>query len=131
MSEIKKELKNAILSSPIETYGVVVNGEGSPPAKNIYDVDIDSDGLRAQSTRLAQLKADRYKSDTNDRKWLAEWATGVVSVWLAFVLLILIINRNLGLSDAVIMILLGTTTLNVLGLSFIVLRGHFESKSSS
>jgi hypothetical protein len=71
MSEIKKELKNAILSSPAETYGAVVNGEGSQPAKNIFDVDIDSDSLRAQSIRQAQLKADRYKSDTSDRKWLA------------------------------------------------------------
>jgi hypothetical protein len=31
------------------------------------------------------------------------------------------------LSDSVLIALLGTTTLNVLGLSFIVLRGHFSA----
>jgi hypothetical protein len=132
MSEIKKELKNAILSSPVETYGAVVNGEGPPPAKNIFDVDIDSDSLRAQSVRLVQLKVDRYKSDTTDRKWLAVWATIIVSIWLFSVLVILVLNSLLTLmSDSVLITLLGTTTLNVLGLSFIVLRGHFNGEKES
>jgi hypothetical protein len=39
----------------------------------------------------------------------------------------LVFNKLLELSDTVMSVLLGTTTLNVLGLSFIVLRGYFHS----
>lgn len=69
---------------------------------------------------------ERYRSDTQDRKWLAEWTATVVSFWLLLVLAILMSNNSFGLSDSVLITLLGTTTLNVLGLSFIVLRGHFK-----
>lgn len=95
------------------------------------DLDIDSDELKVQR-KLKELEADRYNSDTKDRKWLAVWTAIVVSVWLLIVLLILIFNRILCvyLSDRVLITLLGTTTLNVLGLSFIVLRGHFNSSQN-
>jgi hypothetical protein len=72
------------------------------------------------------LRNQRFQSDTLDRKWLAEWATAAVSLWLFSVLLILINKVHLELSDAVIITLLGTTTLNVLGLTYIVLKGHFR-----
>ncbi|MBF9253072.1 hypothetical protein I2I11_07195 [Pontibacter sp. 172403-2] len=91
------------------------------------DIDIDSDELEAQKVQKA-LEADRYSSDTRDRKWLAIWTAVIVSIWLLVVLLILVLNAKwqLGLHDAILVALLGTTTLNVLGLSFIVLRGHFN-----
>lgn len=90
------------------------------------DIDIDSDDLKAQ-IKLKQLESERYHSDTKDRKWLAIWTATIVSFWLLVVLLILIFNSYILLSDSVLIVLLGTTTLNVLGLSFIVLRGHFLS----
>lgn len=87
------------------------------------DLDIDSGELDLQ---IKKLKAVRYISDTKDRKWLAKWAVWAVSVWLIVVLAILILNHCfIRLSDSVLITLLGTTTLNVLGLTFIVLRGHF------
>lgn len=90
--------------------------------------DIDSETLSEQID-LKRAQTDRYKSDTKDRKWLAEWSTTVVSLWLFFVLLILITNHeHLHLSDSVLNILLGTTTLNVLGLMYIVLKGHFNKE---
>lgn len=93
---------------------------------SLEGTDIDSDGLKLQEERL---RNDRFRSDTNDRKWLAKWTAWVVSVWLGGVLVILVSNKFLciQLSDFVLTALLGTTTLNVLGLSFIVLRGHFNS----
>ncbi len=92
------------------------------------DIDIDSDDLKEQ-IKLKQLESERYSSDTKDRKWLAIWTAIVVSFWLFAVLLLLSFNEKLQicLSDSVLIALLGTTTLNVLGLSFIVLRGHFMS----
>ena len=92
------ELKEEILKSPTDT----------------SDVDIDTANFD-------------YRSDTNDRKWLAEWATAVVSLWLMAVIILLASKERFRLSDAVLVTLLGTTTLNVLGISFIVLRGHFKS----
>jgi hypothetical protein len=92
------------------------------------DLDIDSDDLREQ-IKLKKLESDRYSSDTKDRKWLAIWTAVIVTLWLSTVLGILIFNEQklICLSDTVLVALLGTTTLNVLGLSFIVLKGHFNS----
>ncbi|MDQ4140935.1 MAG: hypothetical protein M3142_10465 [Bacteroidota bacterium] len=87
------------------------------------DTDIDADDLIAQRRRFEN---QRYKEDTSHRKWLAVWTAIVVTCWLGAVLYILIMNdRLICLSDTVLTSLLATTTLNVLGLSFIVLRGHF------
>lgn len=90
--------------------------------------DIDSESLEEQKA-LRKAQTHRYTSNTKDRKWLAIWSAIVVSFWLAFVLVILINNDScIHLSDSVLDVLLGTTTLNVLGLTFIVLKGHFNSK---
>ena len=94
--------------------------------KGYRDIDIDSDDLKEQ-IKLKKLESERYSSDTKDRKWLAIWTAITVSCWLCSVLVILTFNEIFlfHLSDMVLMTLLGTTTLNVLGLSFIVLKGHF------
>ncbi len=87
------------------------------------DIDIDSDNLDAQRKRFEN---QRYKEDTAIRGWLGIWTAIIVTGWLGAVLYILIMNeRYICLSDAVLTSLLVTTTLNVLGLMFIVLRGHF------
>ena len=99
-------------------------------ARRYFDSDIDSEDLSLQRKKK-ELEADRYYSDTKDRQWLAQWATCIVSLWLFFVLLILVNKDQIGLSDAVLITLLSTTTLNVLGLSFIVLRGHFTGDKTS
>jgi hypothetical protein len=90
------------------------------------DFDIDHRGLEIQKKLL---KLSRYRRNSYDRKWLAIWSAIVVSVWLAVVLFALIFNTLLcfNISDSVLIVLLGTTTLNVLGLSLIVLRGHFQT----
>jgi hypothetical protein len=86
----------------------------------------DSLNLKEQAHRRKDLENERYASDTIDRKWLAEWSAIVVSLWLFFVLIIVAYNKeHFNLSDSVLNVLLGTTTLNILGLMYIVLRGHF------
>lgn len=95
-----------------------------------HDMDIDSDDLYLQKLKK-RLEAERYSSDTKDRKWLAVWTAVTVSLWLGGVIYILMHNdKTFCLSDTVIVTLLGTTTLNVLGLSFIVLRGHFRDNKN-
>ncbi|WP_320019798.1 hypothetical protein [Labilibaculum manganireducens] len=88
--------------------------------------DIDSSDLEVQIKRK-KLENNRFDSDTYDRKWLAKWTAIVVTFWLFLVLAIVCLSSVLKLSDTVLVTLLGTTTLNVLGLSFIVLRGHFNT----
>lgn len=74
------------------------------------------------------LYNDRFKKDTTWRCRLSWWVMIVDSAWLATILVILFLNTKcLHLSDAVLITLLGTTTINVLGLAFIILRGLFSS----
>lgn len=90
--------------------------------------DIDSYVYEDQKDINQRLKNNRYESDTKARGWLAKWTAIIVSVWLVLVMATLFFNNNaFNLDDKVLITLLGTTTLNVLGLSFIVLRGHFQS----
>lgn len=73
-----------------------------------------------------KLRNDRYEEDTIHRRNLSSWAAIIVSIWLFSVILILIRNTSeYKLSDAVMIALLGTTTLNVLGMMMIVLKGLF------
>lgn len=83
----------------------------------------DSKSLKQQEQ---QLHNDRYKSDTDWRCRLSWWVIGTDSVWLSAILVILCFNNKYFLlSDTVMITLLGTTTVNVLGLAFIVLKGLF------
>jgi hypothetical protein len=100
----------------------IIQSRATPAGK--ADTDIDADDLIAQRRRFEN---QRYKEDTSHRKWLGVWTAIVVTCWLTAVLAILVYNeRYICLSDTVLTSLLATTTLNVLGLSFIVLRGHFQ-----
>jgi hypothetical protein len=96
--------------------------------KESGDKDIDSADWYIQAQTL---KNRRFEEDTQHRSWLAQWAITVVTLWLLVVVLILCNKDQLNLSDNVLIALLGTTTLNILGLSFIVLRGHFRGESES
>lgn len=83
--------------------------------------DIDAKDL------LSQAKLARYYQNTNARHDLKEWAKRVVTWWLVFVAVVLMISgfNWLKLSETVLVTLLATTTLNILGLAYIVLKGHF------
>jgi hypothetical protein len=105
----------------------VLNKESSLP-KSLSDADFDVDAIPRDRQREI-LENQRYLSDTRDRRWLATWTAYVVSIWLGLIILILVLNYWLfHLTDTVLVTLLGTTTLNVLGLTAIVLRGHFGAK---
>lgn len=87
--------------------------------------DIDAAGLSQQKTLYELI---RYHHDTQNRDWLAKWAAYVVSIWLSFVLIILFLNTAFfKLDKAIVIALLGTSSVNVLGLSYIVLKGYFPS----
>lgn len=88
--------------------------------------DVDDLSIRAQIKR-------RYDQDTDYRRHLANWVMIIVPAWLLAVIVILILCGCCVMSfDKDIMIaLLATTTVNVLGLAYIVLKGIFpESKET-
>ncbi|MDR1918826.1 MAG: hypothetical protein LBQ65_04170 [Tannerellaceae bacterium] len=90
-----------------------------------------SEPSNADSLDIPTQESLRYRQDTKERKTLSKWVRRVVSLWLVFAAFILLFNHILcfNLSDTVICMLLGTTTINILGLAYIVLKGLFENKN--
>ena len=72
----------------------------------------------------------RFAEDTKHRKGLVSWVKWVVSLWLLGVLITVSFNSVLclNLNNNVLITLLTTTTVNILGLAYIVLKGLFQSK---
>ena len=81
---------------------------------------------------LATQERERYKQDTRQRQFLVLWVVWVSSIWLGCVIVILILcGLKWIMLDAVVLdVLLATTTANVLGLVYIVLKGLFGDKTS-
>ena len=85
--------------------------------------DYDRYDIKWQKTR-------RFAEDTRHRKGLVSWVKYVVSLWLLGVLFVVTFNSifHFYLSDSVLITLLTTTTVNILGLAYIVLKGLFQLK---
>lgn len=76
-----------------------------------------------------QIK-ERYKQNTHHRFVLVKWMMWIVGGWLFITAGIVITQLCIkkGLSDTILCTLLSTTTINVLGLAVIVLKGLFKEK---
>ena len=87
----------------------------------VHDYDPDLEDMDEQVAR-------RYRQDTEERKTFSKWVRRLIGWYfvLVFVLLILYGVGVLRFPQPVVVTLLGTTTLNVLGLSYIILHGLFD-----
>lgn len=96
-----------------------INGENAN-AQSPAVGDIDVKPLTAQM-------AIRYQQDTKHRKILTWWVMIVIPVWLiaVFVLVCICASSKWHLTDWALSTLLATTTVNILGLANIVLKGMF------
>ncbi len=85
--------------------------------------DIDTSSLKGQ-------EKIRYTQDTKYRKHLTRWVMHIVPFWLlgVFIVVCLCASHIWELSDIAISALLTTTTANILGLAYIVLKGMFPQK---
>lgn len=101
---------------PIAEWGVTDADEPLDPALN----NVDNESLVTQ-------EKERYKQDTRQRKFLAQWVVWATSVWQGVVLVIIFFQgfKLIELETSVVNVLLATTTVNVLGLAYIVLEGLF------
>ena len=101
-----------------------------------YEFRVDYDNSMREQKRdsdidvwsLKKQEYNRYRQDTEERKLLSHWVMWVVSVWLFLVLFAIVFNKLLcfKIEPSVSLMLLGTTTVNILGLAFIVLSGLFD-----
>lgn len=102
------------------------------PAANWEDASLADEPLKpglnnVDNESLATQERERYKQDTRQRKFLAQWVVLTNSAWLGLVLLIVFFQGFglMALDTTVMNVLLATTTVNVLGLAYIVLEGLF------
>lgn len=94
--------------------------------------DSNPETIKQSKELLAQ---HRMQEDTRARRRLERWATRVISVYLSCVFLIIVANgivmvinkRDSLISSEIMIAILTTTTVNILGLGFIVLKGHFRA----
>ena len=90
----------------------------------------DRDAQRLLEKRRFEVEIDAKKQEQRLQQWFAYWAVGLVSVWLVFVavLLVLVGMSCISLSNSVLMTLLATTTVNVIALSIVMAKGLFPNK---
>ena len=89
---------------------------------SIPEDDYDEHGIGWQQTK-------RYAQDTRLRVSLTKWLQWLIPIWLFCVIAIVSVSMFLGhLDSSVLIALLTTTTVNILGLPYIVLKGLFEPK---
>jgi hypothetical protein len=101
------------------------NEQEKESSQGLIKAEKEAESLEQQSKRL---KNERYSQDTGNRGMLVAWAATIVTLWLIAVFTLLFQNKKtVFLNDAVLITLLGTTTVNVLGLMYIVLRDLFNS----
>lgn len=98
-----------------------------PLLKNSLYTDKDVDSLSKQ-----KLELERYLQDTKHRKTFAWWIMWLDSIFLVLVLTIIVLCglRVLFLPASVLNTLLATTTIEVIGLAYIILHGLFDTKYS-
>ena len=109
-------LKSSILDSTTDFEDTLASSIRSNPDKLDFNEQVK---IYSFSEQL-----NRFKQDTKDRSKLAYWTFRIISLWLVFVFVLLLIND---LPNSVFITLLTTTTVNIIGLPIIVLRGYFTS----
>ena len=95
---------------------------------NFRDADIDEAVSDVKSwNKDISPEEERYRGNTILRDNLAKVFTIVIIFWLVSVILILVGNNcnHYNLSDTVLVTLLTTTTIQVLGLVYIILKDLF------
>lgn len=82
--------------------------------------------FQVEALRRKRLANDHAEANLRFRRTILWWVIGVVSVYLGFVAVILsYIACKQGLSATVLIALLSTTTLNILGLPYVIIKSLF------
>ena len=84
------------------------------------------------SQQELQLKIDISKQELELKKGICVWVIRIVSVYLffiAYILLHLVLNEG-KLESSVVIALLTTTTINILGLPYMIIKSLFPEKKN-
>lgn len=117
-------------------------------AETLLSTISDEPNVELLSTSEKLLSQQRMLEDTRARRRLERWATRVIAYYLISVLLLVLVNgavlifhpvettefigggdvivKRGFISDSIMTVILSTTTINIIGLGVIVLKGHFE-----
>ena len=101
-------------------------------------LDMGDDNEETSSLIVKYTKLHRVHENTKARRRLERWASRVIAYYLVVVLIVVILNYGLmmpfsfrlNIPDQIVLAILTTTTINIIGLGLIVLRGHFPSKDN-
>lgn len=100
----------------------------------LLETDVaNNDGIMDKCEQFIELH--RIVENTKARRRLEKWASRIIAIYLFVVLGIVVCNYasiepfnkwgTMSISDPVMITILSTTTVNIIGLGLIVLRGHF------
>ena len=86
--------------------------------------------VRDENLRGEKLKHDFIKQEIDLKSSICVWVKRVVSIYLifiAYILLLLVLNEG-KLESSVVITLLTTTTINILGLPYMIIKSLFPEK---
>lgn len=99
----------------------------------LLETDVNNNDVMNKCEQFIELH--RIVENTKARRRLEKWASRVIAIYLLVVMGIVVCNygsikpfRDWGtmfISEPVMITILSTTTVNIIGLGLIVLRGHF------
>lgn len=113
---------------------IMSNGKKEEDKEQINKLTIKKDGVQPDPSQKMHLpKKERYQDTSQLRRHTAYWVMVVVSEWLlAVICLIILTGRGeLQLDKTVLITLLGTTTINILGLPFVLLQGLYYKPTNN
>ncbi|WP_268847254.1 hypothetical protein [Flavobacterium aestivum] len=126
LENLLDEIQDNVVSTDIDNraFNEEQSYERKSDQRKLTEIDI----LKAQVNKL-ELRNKRYKDNTELRRGLAILFTITINAWLFAVFLILLTNtKTLKLSDSVLITLLTTTTIQVLGMMYVILKNLFPSR---
>lgn len=109
-----------------------------PQSTNTEIQTKDPDGTSGNNTEVMNIQSAEYvkalikrlNANTNHRACLVEWIKDLIPIYLILVFFLVLFNGltklPFYLSDEVLITILSTTTINVIGLAVIVLKGLFN-----
>lgn len=116
---------------------------GEPKGRNDddkYERQFIADAMNCNPRLMAErLEAQKIVNGTFARRRLEKWVTRIIVCYLAIVAALAVADGIVYVlspqdkkmfSDAVLITILSTTTVNILGMAFIVLKGHFGGKDA-
>ena len=104
---------------------------------NFGDRDNINENILKSTKEL--LRQQRMLEDTHARRRLERWATRVISWYLIIVLILVVADSTISalfdidggfITGGIMAAILTTTTINIIGLGLIVLRGHFPKSNT-